>query len=71
MKCQWQDCSNEGTNAVFRAATEQERIDNAHGEGVILSIPKYYHKNVCDECLSVARKTYPLTQKDIDADPDL
>jgi hypothetical protein len=71
MKCQWQECSNEGTNPVFRAVTEQERIDHTHGEGYILSIPKYHHKEVCGQCLDVAKETYPLTQQDIDADPDL
>jgi hypothetical protein len=71
MKCQWQECSNEGTNLVFRTVTGQEQADNTRGLGVILSIPKYHHKNVCDQCLDVAKETYPLTQKDIDADPDL
>jgi hypothetical protein len=71
MNCQWEGCGNEGVVKVFRTITEQEQIDNTRGFGIILSIPKYHHKTVCDECLIVAKEKYPLTQKDIDADPDL
>lgn len=71
MNCQWQECSNEGTNPVFRVVTGQEQEENTRAEGFIVSIPKYFHKTVCDQCLDTARESYPLTQKDIDADPDL
>jgi hypothetical protein len=71
MNCQWQDCSNEGTNIVFRTVTGQEQADRITGHGIIFSIPKYHQRTVCDKCLDVAKESYPLTQKDIDADPDL
>ncbi len=71
MNCQWQECPNEGTNVVFRAVSGQELVDNTRYEGIICSIPKYHHKTVCDECLDIAKETYPLTHRDIDADPDL
>lgn len=71
MNCQWQECSNEGTINVFRAVSGQEQADHTRYEGFICSIPQYHQKTVCDGCLAEAKKTYPVNQKDIDADPTL
>jgi fatty-acyl-CoA synthase len=31
-----------------------------HGEGIILSIPRYHNKLVCDDCVETARQTYSV-----------
>ncbi len=64
MKCQWQDCLNESTNAVIRVATSQEQQECASGEGFLLNVPKYFKKNVCDDCLEEATKEFPLTEEE-------
>ena len=72
MNCQWRsDCSNEGTNQVYRRLSQEESQRLTHGEGIILSIPLYHHKNVCDDCVDTAKRTYSVTQAEIDADDRL
>jgi hypothetical protein len=72
MKCQWRsDCPNEGTNKLYRALSEEESESLMHGEGIILSIPRYHNKLVCDDCVETARQTYSVSQAEIDADPRL
>jgi hypothetical protein len=72
MKCQWQsDCSNEGTNEVYRALSEEESQSLEHGEGIIWSIPLYHQKTVCNDCVHTARQTYSASQAEIDADSRL
>lgn len=72
MNCQWRsDCSNEGTNHVYRRLSAEESQQLTHGEGIILSIPLYHQKSVCDDCADTARQTYSVTQTEIDGDDRL